>query len=243
MVVLVPDWLVGVWRRDYIRRARPDGSLGPADRSVSVLYVQTPWAFVDVRRGGGEGSAGANNNLAFAGVTSVVVESPDAAALVSWHACLDFSAPLEDAAERWACADEGFPKPTTDQGYFTQVVDDCQANNNVWCERDPQGTLEEQWVRVHDGGGQFLALRRGNTALLVLAGPNFAYADSDSGAFLAGSIDANSGRLFIELSVPDTAREGTFLTGLAGTLQDWTVLPGSSSMDRHTAVLHPLFGG
>ena len=66
MTAPVPGWLQGAWTRRSIRRGA-GGALGPPCSRVSVLYVQTPRHFVDVRRpaDGGEGV------LAFAGVSQV----------------------------------------------------------------------------------------------------------------------------------------------------------------------------
>jgi hypothetical protein len=136
----VPDWLEGMWHRDYIRRAAAaDGLLGPPQSAVQVCYIQTPYAFVDVRRQPGtqEGA------MAFAGVTTV--DTTADLPLVRWHACLDMI-PVSDSAERWALADEGNPRSTSDEGYFEK------QKENLFRETDPAKTLEEQWERQHDGG-------------------------------------------------------------------------------------------
>jgi hypothetical protein len=136
----VPDWLEGMWHRDYIRRAAAaDGLLGPPQSAVQVWYIQTPYAFLDVRRQPGT----QQDVMAFAGVTTVDTTADPP--LVRWHACLDMD-PVSDSAERWALADEGNPRSTPDEGYFEKRKD------NLFRETDPAKTLEEQWERQHDGG-------------------------------------------------------------------------------------------
>ena len=57
---MVPSWLTGTWIRSYIRRSSKESSannkdvdddqhFGELDTSISVRYIQTPWAFVDIR--------------------------------------------------------------------------------------------------------------------------------------------------------------------------------------------------
>ena len=134
---MLPDWLVGLWHRDYIKRAK-DGTLGPPQSHVEVWYLQTPYAFIDVRRAPGT----KQEAMAFAGVTTV--EQTDTDPLVKWHACLDLD-PLPDSDQRWDHADRNTPKPTEDEGFFTRLED------NIYRETDPAKTLEEQWARQHDG--------------------------------------------------------------------------------------------
>ena len=140
---MVPEWLVGLWHRDYIKRAnKADGILGPPQSNVHVWYLQTPYAFIDVRREPGT----QKEAMAFAGVTTVeqqhTTDKKDP--LVRWHACLDLD-PLQDSTERWEQADKVTPKITEDEGFFTRL------KNNVYRETDSAKTLEEQWARQHDG--------------------------------------------------------------------------------------------
>lgn len=139
----VPNWLVGMWHRDYIRRADANGTLGAPQSAVQVCYIQTPYSFVDVRRQLGT----QQDAMAFAGVTTVVdgTTDPSASPLVRWHACLDMTDPVSDPAERWELADRNKPKATPDEGYFEKLDDE------LFRETDPAKTLEEQWERQHDG--------------------------------------------------------------------------------------------
>ena len=139
---MVPEWLVGLWHRDYIKRAnKGDGTLGPPQTNVQVWYLQTPYAFIDVRRAPGT----KEEAMAFAGVTTVVEATGTAEdPLVKWHACLDLD-PLSDSAERWDLVDKATPKPTEDEGFFKRL------DENLYRETDPDKTLEEQWARKHDG--------------------------------------------------------------------------------------------
>lgn len=150
---MVPDWLVGLWHRDYIKRRvlvpkEDDGNiLGPPQSHVQVWYLQTPYAFIDVRRAPGT----KEEAMAFAGVTTAVeVEqnTTEKDPLVKWHACLDLLDPLSDATERWEQADRATPKPTEDEGFFARLQE------NLYRETDPAKTLEEQWARQHDGSNQ-----------------------------------------------------------------------------------------
>lgn len=215
---LVPDWLRGTWTRDYIRRAVGDSRvLGPPDSSVHVRYVQTPWAFVDVRRAPGT----MQGAMAFAGITTVVLGNhDDSSPLVRWHACLDMTEPFEDASERWTQADKGVPRPTEDEGYFTRL------SENVYQETDPAGSLEEQWVRRNDGSNKFLAARRG-TALLVVAGETFGFATQTTEEMPATFVAGHTGEWVIEISAADPNLEGSFLV-LPGTQSEWTILCGST---------------
>jgi sarcosine oxidase delta subunit len=212
---LVPDWLCGTWTRDYIRRAAGDDrDLGPPDSTVQVRYVQTPWAFVDVRCAPGGTMEGA---MAFAGMTTVELGNPP---LVRWHACLDMTGPFEDAWERWADADGGSPRPTEDEGYFEKLED------NVYRETDPAKNLEERWVRRSDGENRFLAARRG-TALLVVAGETFGFATQTTEEMTATFVAGHTGEWVIEISAANSSLEGSNLV-LPGVLNEWTILPGST---------------
>ena len=102
--------------------------------------------------------------MAFAGITTTTDTLPPGAGSwtagggaprVSWHACHNWSLAV-DAEACWAAALSGTPVPTGDVGDFLPV--DSWAGT-VWRERDPDGTLEEEWERLDDGDGRFLAVR------------------------------------------------------------------------------------
>ena len=59
-----------------------------ADTTVDVLYLQTPYSFIDVRcpRPGVETK---ESVLAFARVTTVEISSSQVFPLVHWHACIE----------------------------------------------------------------------------------------------------------------------------------------------------------
>lgn len=230
--MLVPPWLQGVWSRDWIRRAaEPGGELGPKDDSVEVLYVQTPWAFIDIRRPLPAAADGVPGVLAFGGVASVAAPRSDDAAkvhgIVSWHACLNLEPPEADPAGAWMAADSGKPRATEDIGIFS--LEDSESD--AWIEEDPQRTLQERWVRLSSGCGRFLALRHG-TSLLVLADSHFAFAQDDRSfdplgetMYVAGKVC--SGAWTVVLSAGDRTLEGSELH-LPGSAAEWHVLPGST---------------
>ncbi len=272
-ILLVPTWLTGTWKRSYIRRAvqvDPDPvtgtgtgtgtkTLGDPDSTVEVRYIQTPWAFVDVRRPKPiVAAAGVVENemkgskevaMAFAGVTTVVHDDDDndddeddhnhkkMPPLVNWHTCLEMDASPDtmDCMALWEEADTGKPRPTPDQGYFLNVSKDVGIPH-AYRENDPDGTLEELWIRVDDddddnddgNNKQFLAARK-ERSLLVVAGRNFGYADQDKNMFVSGRISSSSegqgGELIIDMSASDTSLEGSTLS-LEQT--GWTILPGST---------------
>lgn len=248
----VPPWLHGVWGRDWIQRASgPGEELGPQDSSVEVQYVQTPWAFVDIRRPR-DAAAGAQGVLAFGGVATVGPAPADAApstrGAVSWHACLDFEKPEADPAAAWAAAETGTPLATEDVGLFAPEGGEAE---DAWIEEDPDRTLRERWLRRHDGADQFLAAKkRGSTALFVLAGESFALACDERRRgggcqYVAGELV--DGRWRVRLSAADRALEGTELA-LPGVQEEWTMLPGSSVgwtdlMDDSGRVAAPTFTG
>lgn len=221
-VTLVPDWLCGTWHRDYIRRASKNEEngqlvLGPPDSFVDVMYIQTPWAFVDVRRC----SISRKGAMGFAGVTSVV-QSSSSLPLVKWHACLDMdkeeTRSTTTTRQFWNQALADAPPPTEDEGYFERLEE------NFYREHDPGNTLEEQWKRVHDGEKQFLAAYWEN-ALVVVAGPHFGFAtmqEKDT-IFCAGNVE----NWIITMSSTDSALEQTQMK-LPGKQDEWTVLPGST---------------
>ena len=66
-------------------------------------------------------------------------EQQDTDPLVKWHACLDLD-PVPGAADQWEQADKATPKPSEDEGFFTQLQE------NLYRETDPAKTLEEQWA-------------------------------------------------------------------------------------------------
>ncbi|KAK3233550.1 hypothetical protein CYMTET_56161 [Cymbomonas tetramitiformis] len=225
----VEGWLTGAWRRSYIRREKNPGSkLGPKDASVDVLYIQTPEAFVDIRRPAKDGLSTEAKTLAFGGVTSTF-DTDNGGKTVHWHACIDLDwdqgeEGSQKSSAAWAAADAGRPLGTEDIGLFECIQ---TSNPQKWRETDPDGTLEEEWVKVVDAG-PFLSLRRGN-AILVLADDHFALASG--AAFVAGTI-AENGSWVIELSASDRNTEGTPLV-LEGAPQDWKALPASSSGVRY----------
>eukprot|EP00966_Prymnesium_polylepis_P149299 3449265-Prymnesium_polylepis.1 len=214
----VPAFLQGCWIRHYIRRAVDDGSLGPEDTSP-VRYVQTPHAFCDVR---------SRSKMAFAGVTTAEPASAGGGARVHWHAChnLEEETAPTDAEARWTDALAGTPRPTEDVGDFVPL------SGCVWRETDPGHTLEEEWERIDDGGGRFLAVRRPG-ALLVVAGGWFGYAEDamlsapDSPPYYAAG-DVTADGWTVVLST-EGELEGKPFLGLLGALRDWQhLLPGST---------------
>ncbi|CAJ1942468.1 unnamed protein product [Cylindrotheca closterium] len=216
---MVPEFLVGLWHRDYIKRAnknKEDGIFGPPQTNVQVWYLQTPFAFIDVRREPGT----TKDAMAFAGVTTVELTDPP---LVKWHACLDLD-PLSDSAERWEQADKATPKLTEDEGFFTRLKE------NLYRETDPAKTLEEQWAKQHDGNKRLLAVRR-DTSLFVVVGDHFGYAaqggsngnDQASPQFLAGHVEDWK----VAISPSHLELEGSSFS-LPGKQDDWHLLPGST---------------
>ena len=250
------DWIVGAWTRAYIRRAAaPGGPLGPRDTGVDVRYVQTPWAFVDIRRP--TDAARLDGTLAFGGVTT---RGDGAEREAHWHTCVDIEWRIDEAdggaarsAAAWAAADAGSPLPTPDVGHFTRLIEsDGESSggrdDEAWIEVDPEATLEEKWLHhvvgsVVEGkeACHFLARRRGS-ALLVAAETQWALADGTSGRFAAGTIvrsgsgdsgdggsDATQSKRTwrIEVCADDRALEGTTLC-LSGSAEEWVALRGES---------------
>jgi len=235
----VPQFLQGTWHRRYIRRAiAEDGSLGPPN-TAPVRYIQTPHAFIDVRPW--HADDGTSSTMAFAGVTTTSVTLPpgagswasgSSAPRVSWHACANWDPPVADSEDCWAAALAGAPRPTEDVGDFLPLEG---WSGTVWRERDPAGTLEEEWERVDAGDGRFLAVRcPTHGAVLVVAGTHFGFAQ-DSGdrgdgsarpVYAAGRVTAETGWL-VEMST-DAALEGGALA-LCGSAAEWSVvLPGTT---------------
>lgn len=226
----VPVWLQGAWSRNYIRRAdATTGELGARCSRVEVRYVQTPWAFVDIRRPleqclhEGEDAG----TLAFGGVTTVSHED-GGGPVVHWHACVDLEwrGDASRSASAWAAADTGCPLPTSDTGVFRKLnlPDDGTAADETWRETDPGNTLEEEWVKHGGGDGPFLVRRRGHD-VLVAAWPHFALAAGGGGggvggSFVAGTISADDGGWTVDLSAGDRSAEGKPLV-LAGSPSEW----------------------
>ena len=145
----VPYFLQGAWSRRYIQRATEDGSWGPRS-TAPVRYIQTPYAFVDVRAWKDEGVPWKDpaRVMAFAGITTTTDTLPPGAGSwtagggaprVSWHACHNWG-PAADVEACWRSALSGAPVPTGDVGDFLPVDGWAGA---VWRERDPDGTLED----------------------------------------------------------------------------------------------------
>lgn len=228
--------------------------MGPQDSSVEVQYVQTPWAFVDVRRPK-DAAAGTEGVLAFGGVATVgpppAGADPGVRGVVNWHACLDLEKPEADPALAWAAAEAGNPLATEDVGLFAPEGESPAEGAEPWIEEDPDRTLRERWLRLHDGHEQFLAAKkRGSTALFVLAGERFAVACDErrrGGGCLYVAGEVVDARWMVRLSAGDRALEGTELA-LPGVLEEWTLLPGSTVgwtdlMDDSGRVPEPTFTG
>lgn len=223
----VGDWLTGAWRRSYIRRAKTGSRLGRKDSSVDVIYVQTPEAFVDIRRPAGKPGKVRSKEaktLAFGGVTSTL-DNNNGDKMVYWHSCIDMDWKggeygSQKSSSAWTAADAGMPLETEDIGVFQCIQTTAPQK---WLETDLGTTLEEEWVKVVDAG-PYLSLRRGND-LLVVAANRFALASRE--AFVAGTIEKDK-RWIIELSASDRKTEGTPLV-LEGSPTEWEPLPSSSS--------------
>lgn len=189
----VPEWLLGVWERRYIRSARepfaPSGDLellGPENRGTTVRYLQTPRLFIDIRiptqrtaaalPAGGLNSAsaadlselmGERKGSAFAGLTEVW-QRDDGEERVHWHAAYNFFPP-NDSATLWPQIDAG-RHTTSDIGRVEH-----KEHGMRWFEwGTKQSTFVEEWVKVDDGSSGFLAVRRPGEMLLVV-GDWFSY--------------------------------------------------------------------
>ena len=253
----VPSWLVGKWKRSYIRRAvksqaantkdNDDGDialLGEPDKTVEVTYLQTPWAFVDIRRPPVVIETSTETAMAFAGVTTVDQGDDDrtehhnnnndgnnttSPPLVNWHACLEMDSKDMDNKKRWSEAYEGNPRPTEDKGYFQNVSENLGIAH-AFLEHDPDNTLEELWIRENDGHGKFFAATRNDCALLVICGDSFGYANQDTNVYVSGRISKESTEtggveLLVEMSAGDRKLEGTVLNLEK---DEWKILPGST---------------
>ena len=240
MSATVPDWLCGVWSRTWIRRAGMDG-LGEPDSSVEVRYIQTPWAFVDVRSPHDASAAG---TMAFGGITQVSNEN-GRPPLVSWHAVFNLDPPVLETGRGsiWAAADADTPRPTDDCGYFERRGEN-EVGRGVYHEWDPEGTLEERWVQLEGGSQPFLAARLHARALVVVVGSHFGLVVDERPAndalveYVAGRVTPKG--WLVELrarhdSLLDDRTAGAspkpaeseflFLPGKAG---EWELLRGSS---------------
>ena len=209
-IKMVPSWLRGTWTRTYIRRRREDvqtsknkdgvadphdsstDHLGEPDSTIHVRYIQTPWAFVDVRsKSMSSESRSKEKPMAFAGVTTILVTEEEAIPpLVKWHAFLDMDEDLNgiDCKNQWIQAEADKPRPTNDVGYFRDVSKEVGINH-AYHEYDPNRTLLEQWVRIDDGDEKFLAVRNEKgTFLLVIAGHHFGYANQEDNVFISGVV-------------------------------------------------------
>ncbi len=252
---MVPKWLTGTWKRTYIRRRRHDDKvgiqtkttedddhLGDPDSTVDVTYIQTPWAFVDVRSKICTSDCSKEKPMAFAGVTTVTKEEVDGSnsgsilPLVKWHACMDLDEASIDCKDRWVEAEEtDSPRPTNDVGYFLDVSKKIGIDH-AYHEYDPDRTYLEQWVRMDGGDGKFLAVRNEKgTQLLVVAGKYFGFANQEDQVFIAGVVKdclyQNSENWVIE---SNTSASGIDLKGTIFSLPklkeggSWKVLKGST---------------
>ena len=223
---LVPSWLVGTWKRSYIKRANSEtGILGEPDSTVEVTYIQTPWAFVDIRRPPITIERNKEVAMAFAGMTTVNPrdDKSNTPPLVNWHTCLEMDSPDMDCLERWTHADNGTPKETEDKGYFKDVSKEVGISH-AFRENDPDNTLEELWIRKDDGDNQFLAARKDNKVLLVISGKYFGFADQEKNIFVSGIVSEHK-ELHVEMSASEKSLEGTTLSI---DMKGWKILPGST---------------
>jgi len=153
----LPWWVIGVWQRDWIRRANQ-----PPDASKMVRWLQTPSAFGDLRIPVGRPGIAARsveeltdqeiNALArqsgFTGTTSVRGMN------ATWTHEIDFQPPAGADVGRIERRD-----PTT-----------------IW-EHDPHGSYVESWTRLDSGGDRFLVMRASAPRrMLLIAGARFYYA-------------------------------------------------------------------
>lgn len=229
---MVPPWLTGTWERTYIRRkSKDDAHFGKPDSSISVRYIQTPWAFIDIRSRSTTSSLdeeeGSERPMAFAGVTTVSESDEDIVnginnGLVRWHACIDMDEPNMDSFERWREAGKGTPRATQDVGYFKNVSKEVNIKD-CYHETDPDNTYLEQWVKIDDAGGWygddgcFLAARdiRGKI-LLVVAGTYFGYVNQEDNVYVSGRIKDRRMDLQSNWIIETSANDDT----LVGTVPD-----------------------
>ena len=250
---MVPSWLTGTWIRSYIRRSSKESSgnnkdvdddqhFGKPDTSISVRYIQTPWAFVDIRSKStilsdddDKEEERREKTMAFAGVTSVSYasdndEDNNINPLVKWHSCIEKDEPTIDCLSRWREAEKGTPRATQDVGYFKDVSKEVNIAN-CYHETDPDNTYLEQWVKIDNGNERFLAARdmRGKK-LLVVAGEYFGYANQEDNVYVSGRIKNSrhwdGENWIIETSVNDDSLVGKVLE-IKGTFHalDGSTLP------------------
>jgi len=238
---MVPDWLVGTWTRKYIRRRLkhipphntskdPTATietkhLDQPDDTIQVRYIQTPYAFLDVRSKIDPSSHESKEQpMAFAGVTTVTQETT--VPLVHWHSCMDLDEDDMDCLERWNEAGNNTPRDTNDVGYFQCVPSEA----HVFQEYDPDRTLLEQWVRVDDGDGKYLAIRSDcGQVLLVVAGKYFGYANQKEGVFVTGIVEDCDYQIGDKWIIETSAAEPVIVgKSLQIHKRDWVVLKGST---------------
>ena len=168
---LVPQWLVGAWKRSYMLRRDVAGKLTLRDEPMNVVYLQAPSGhFVDIRahpRGEDDGV------MAFGGLTSTSSPSPviqhrlaqgapigpkSGPTVVSWHACLNFPNPAGETRELWAALDCDDPPKSSDCGLFYRVAEDpfptpdgacvtASDGEELWAEEALDGSYFELWVK------------------------------------------------------------------------------------------------
>jgi hypothetical protein len=211
----VPPWLLGCWRRSWIKRG---GATEPGETDVVRYYVQCPDLFADVSTTGG-----------FAGLTRVVDE-PE---VISWHAALDAGERPVFVAQ-WAAIEAGAPLPTVDQGRVEILARAGAGRVSAWLEHSLEtGEYTELWERVAGDDGRYCAARRG-CAILAVAGDRFCYVlderqQRQSGACCCAAGSVSSGWEVEVCSSPDAAAAGQQQVGtplqVAG-LEGWVNWPG-----------------
>ncbi|GMI54817.1 hypothetical protein ScalyP_jg7193 [Parmales sp. scaly parma] len=164
-----PAWINGVWSRNWIKRR--DGPK-PGDDSVSVKYVQAGSYFVDVRSPPNKG--GKKGVMAFAGFTTVEKN------LVRWHTLIEKD--VQTVAHDWGSVLLGRPNKTEDEGYYTMK----DLETKLWSETSLDGDLEEEWVKLGEGGEGSGAWIYANSSIFVIAGDWFGLACERDGAFCTG---------------------------------------------------------
>eukprot|EP00939_MAST-03C_sp_MAST-3C-sp1_P005488 g5488.t1 len=189
---LVPDRLRGVWKRLEIRRKRNDWK---SHTGTEVCYLQTPFAFVDIRRlkgkkDGEKGKKDGESSMAFGGYTTFVEDKVTNTITVRWHTIYDVDA--DEVRDGWKRSWEnilarGKESATDDVGIFTRDG----TKKDIWIETDPKNTLKEVWQKISDGNGQFLSLLKRNTrdTLLVVVGNSWAIADAGLQRYTSGYIE------------------------------------------------------
>lgn len=152
--------------------------------------------------------------------------------VVSWHACHNYDPPVSNPAEHWAAIADGTPRATEDVGIFTRLPapHDGAGATTRWKEVDPDETLEEEWERIDDGGGRFLAVQ-GPGVLLCVAGSWFAFAsdaaataDDSPSVYAAGRISDSAWMVSMSTDATLEGQRMVFPRGAAG----WVRLPGST---------------